>query len=311
MIRHTIFFLALVLWTAPALAGADDSCPDVPGVQKAIVPVDVVALEQQASAGTVDAALALAHEYVALKNYVAAEKWYRFVLYKGDGRGALGLYDMTVAGQAVIPDIETTRQYGFNLIEEDAKKSNGGSAMALGEFYLYGKYVKADYEKAREWFVVAETAGKPMAAYQLGMLYSNGLYYDSLPSVALHHFEKAAAAGLGAATRQVAIAYHTGIGVTKNLDDAITCYMRSAAQGDMLAMRDLGNVYRFERPNAGLAESWLAKAAYLGDPDAHYILGDMFRSSRPQEARQHFMAAAKIKHHLSRVEVDPDYVPHE
>ena len=183
--------------------------------------------------------------------------------------------------------------------------------MALGEFYLQGQYVKVDYEKAREWFAIAEAAGKPMAAYQLGVLYSNGLHYDSMPSVALHHFEKAAAGGVGAATRQVAIAYHTGIGVTKNLDDAMTCYTRSAEQGDILAMRDLGNIYRFDRPNVGLAQNWLSKAANLGDPDAHYILGDMLRYSSPQESRQNFQAAAKKKHHLSRVEVDPDYVPHE
>lgn len=310
--RFSIAFVtALCLWASPVWAGAEDSCPSVPGAQNSFTPADIVDLEQKANGGAPDAAIKLADEYALREDYKNAEKWYRFALYKGDGRGAFGLYDLADAKHADISDADNIRQYGFNLLEEDAKKGNGGSAMALGEFYLQGQYVKTDYDKARAWFVVAEKAGKSMASYQLGILYSNGLHYDSMPSVALHHFENAAAGGVGAATRQVAIAYHTGIGVSKNIDDAIICYTRSAEQGDTLAMRDLGNLYRFDRPDAGLAESWLTKAANLGDSDAHYILGDMLRSSRPEESRQHFIAAAKKKHHLSRVEVDPDYVPHE
>ena len=159
----------------------------------------------------------MAQEYTLTKDVKAAEKWYRFALYKGDGRGSLGLYDLHKSGLLKLDDAENVRQYGLNLIEEDARKGNGGSAITLGRFALYGENRPRNADEARDWFTLAEKAGKPMASYFLGLMYSNGLDYDSLPRVAFHYFEKAAAAGIAPATRQVAIAYHTGIGAEKIL----------------------------------------------------------------------------------------------
>lgn len=300
-----------VLGVTPAFAGPDEACPDVPGQQKPVAVIDLPAVEKEANAGSAEAAITAAKEYAVQKNYSAAEKFYRLALYKNDGRGALGLFELAQGGHIKLDDAEATRQYGMNLIEADAKKGNGGSAVSLGMFYLYGEGVEKDYDLAKTWFELAEAGGKPVGSYMLGLLYTNGLHYDAMPRVAFNYFAKGAAGGIAASTRQVAVAYHTGIGAEKNLEYAITCYTRSAAQGDMLAMRDLGNIYKFERPNAGLSESWYKKAAALGDPDSHYMLAEMYKNSRPQEAKNHYAAAVKVKHHLSRIEADPTYVPHE
>lgn len=198
-------------------ASADESCPSVASTAKINAPVDIKTLEEDAADGDVDAALNLAQEYTLTKDVKAAEKWYRFALYKGDGRGSLGLYDLHKSGLLKLDDAENVRQYGLNLIEEDARKGNGGSAITLGRFALYGENRPRNADEARDWFTLAEKAGKPMASYFLGLMYSNGLDYDSLPRVAFHYFEKAAAAGIAPATRQVAIAYHTGIGAEKIL----------------------------------------------------------------------------------------------
>lgn len=285
-----------------------ESCPAVVSAQPPAV-VDVATLEKEAQAGVVGAAVSLADEYARQKNFAGAEKWYRFALYKGDGQGALGLYDLHRAGSIALDDAENIRQYGLNLIAEDAAKGNGGSAMTMAFLYLNGQFFPKDYDKAKDWFTVAEAANKPAASYQLGLLHSNGLYHDISPRRAFRYFEAAAAAGIAPATRQVAIAYHTGIGTTKNLDRAIVCYTRSAEQGDMLAMRDLGNIYRKDRPNAALSESWFKKAAALGDPDSHYALGMLYQGSSPSESKRHLDEAVKLKHHLARVKADPSYVP--
>lgn len=303
--------------SAPAFAvpNADkavstEACPAVPGVISKPGNADIPALEKRANEGSTSDAIALAQVYADEGKFVEAEKWYRFALYKNDGEGALGLYDLYSAGSIKLDDPEGVKKYGLSLIQSEAQKGNGGAAVSLAFMYLQARYVGRDYEKAREWFIVADEAGKARASYQLGMLYSNGLYFPISSYKAFYYFQRAAAAGIAPATRQVAIAYHMGIGAEKDLDKAITCYTRSADQGDALAMRDLGNIYSKDRPNAGLSVSWYKKAAALGDADSNYRLAELYKNSSPAEAKNYYATAAKKKHHLARVVVDPTYVPH-
>ena len=306
--RFVFFALLTGVPLAPVFAPkGDDPCPDVPGVVSPLIAPDLLLLEQQAQNGSASAAIILSDTYTAQAQYAKAEKWARYSLYKGDGRGAIKLYDLSKAGHITLGDAEKIRQYGFGLIEQDARKGNGGSAVTLGTMYLFGQGVDTDYDKAHDWFVIAEEAGKPMASYQLGVLYSNGLYQPISNRKAFRYFKKAAVGGIAAATRQVAIAYHTGLGAEQNLDQALVCYERSARQGDPLAMRDLGNFYMYERPDRGQSESWHKKAAALGNPDSAYELGIMYKGS--SESKKYFDAATKYKHHMARVQVDPDYVP--
>ncbi|MCC6597505.1 MAG: SEL1-like repeat protein [Alphaproteobacteria bacterium] len=313
--RHLIaaLFLApcLVFAGSPSVNAqeARDVCPAVPSAHPPAAAPDLAALKEEAQDGSIGSAISLANEYARLKNFPEAEKWYRLVLYKGDGKGALGLYELSKKGAIKLDDAEGVKRYGLGLIEADASKGNGGSAMTMAELYLTGQSYATDYDKAREWFIIAAQAGKPAAFYELGLLHSNGLYHEIAPVQALRYFKAAAAAGIAPATRQVAIAYHMGSGVAKDLDQAIICYTRSAEQGDVMAMRDLGNIYRIDRPNAGLSESWYKRAAALGDVDAHYALGMLYENTNPPASQNHLAEAVKLKHHLARVKSDPSYVP--
>ncbi len=291
-----------LLQGSPALAQQYDPCPDVPAPAGSTgAPPSLETLEEEAQAGSVGSAITLGYRYAGEEDYAKAEKWFRYALYKGDGRGALGLYSLSEEGQVKLEDPEAIKKYGLNLIEQDARSGNGGSAITMAMMYLYGQGLEKDYDQAHDWLVIAEESGKPRASYELGVLYSNGLFQAVSPRKALHYFKKAAAAGIGPATRQVAIAYHTGIGTVKDLNQAIACYERSANQGEVLAMRDLGNIYRMEKPNSGLSNSWYRKAADLGDPDAQYELG----------GSQWLEKAMQQKHHLARIKADPSYVPPE
>lgn len=290
----------LLIQGRPALAQQYDPCPDVPAAADTpqVAPT-METLEQEAQGGSVGSAITLANRYADSGKYPQAEKWFRYALYKGDGRGALGLYTLSKDGHLELEDPEAIKKYGLNLIEVDANNGNGGSAMTMAMMYLYGQGVEKDYQLAHDWLVIAEEAGKLRASYELGVLYSNGLFLPVSPRKALHYFKKAAAGGIAPATRQVAIAYHTGIGTVKDLNQAVKCYERSANQGEVLAMRDLGNIYRIEKPNSGLSNSWFRKAADLGNPDAQYELG----------GSQWLEKAMQQKHHLARVKADPSYVP--
>ncbi|MCK5285081.1 MAG: sel1 repeat family protein [Alphaproteobacteria bacterium] len=294
MIKSIFFSFITFLWiifiSAPVMANAD-----------------MKLLLSEAENGSGSSAISLADEYIILKDYKQAEHWYRFALYKLEGKAALSLYKLHKEGHIMLKDPEEIKKYGFDLMIQNAENGHGSDALSLGHFYMYGKYTKKDYDLAHRWFLAAEKAGKPMASYQLGISYINGLYQNISYRTAIRYFEKASNAGIFRATRQIAIAYHTGIGKSKNIDKAIEYYTKAAEQGDIFAMRDLGNIYGRERPDRALQKSWLEKSAAHNNADANYYLGVFYKKINPVKSKKHFKSASDMKHHLARIEIDETY----
>jgi len=223
-----------------------------------------------AKAGSIKAAVELGEAYEVKKNFSEAEKWYRFAFFKDDPMGALHLYDMNKNGYVVIQNAEKLKNIGLKLLKKSADKGDGGSALDLGHFYLFGKYLDGDYTLAHHYFMVAHRVGKPMASYRLGMSYLEGLYHNINANKAMYYLQTASDAGIGRASRQIAIAHHLGIGKPKNIDRAIEYYTKAASEGEGLAMRDLANIYNHEFNDPNLHEKWLLEAVKFDVSDAHY-----------------------------------------
>lgn len=84
--------------------------------------------------------------------------------------------------------------------------------------------------------------------------------------------------------------------------------MRSAAQGNVAAMRSLGQLNMFGRssPDRAQAEKWLQAAADRGDSEAQHLLGVLLLDAkgaarRPAEAYKWLLLAAQRGHLLSGV----------
>ncbi len=295
--RKYILLLIVIICSNSQIAEAQDNTPTL----------DIATLQQQIDGGSTKAAIILAKSYEDLKEYKKAEHWYRYALYKGTGKAALNLYRMHEKGMITLKKPESFKQIGISMIMEESEQGSASSALILAVLYLQGKYIKSDYALSYKWFLVAEEGGKPTASYHLGVSYINGLYHNISARKALMHFKRASDGGIAEATRQVAIAYHSGIGTNKSLNTAIQFYDKSVQQGSILAMRDLANIYRDDIKDNAKYKYWLEKAANGGDFDAHYYLGLMYKNNNPQKSNKHFWIAAKMKHHLARMQVDKKY----
>ncbi len=264
-------------------------------------------LINDANNGSAKAAYDLGEIYVSQKNYSEAEKWLRFSWFKDEAKAALLLYDLASKNHIEFKDAEQTKKIALNSLYQKAEQGQGSAALDLGHFYLYGEFIEGDYQKAYDYFKIADRANKPMASYRLGMSYIEGLYHPINSRMAMHYFERASMGGVGRASRQLAIAYHLGIGKPKDINKAITYYEKAVDEGEALAMRDLANIYGDEIKDPQKREVWLLKAADQDISDAHYMLGELYKTSNPVKSTKHFKAAAAMKHHLSRIEIDENY----
>lgn len=90
-----------------------------------------------------------------------------------------------------------------------SENSESDTQLKVGDSYYYGKGVKIDYQKAKEWYLKSAEKGNPVAQLKLG-----GIYYD-------------------------------GLGVRQDYQKAIGWYLKSAAQGNSIALYYLGDIYLY------------------------------------------------------------------
>lgn len=93
-----------------------------------------------------------------------------------------------------------------------------------------------------------------------------------------------------------------------NVSEGEGWLVKSAAQGNVAAMRSLGQLNMFGRssPDRAQAEKWLQAAADRGDSEAQHLLGVLFLDAkgaarRPAEAYKWLLLAAQRGHLLSGV----------
>lgn len=108
--------------------------------------------------------------------------------------------------------------------------------------------------------------------------------------------------------------YMLGVALTNakppllNVSEGEGWLMKSAAQGNVAAMRSLGQLNMFGRssPDRAQAEKWLQAAADRGDSEAQHLLGVLLLDAkgaarRPAEAYKWLLLAAQRGHLLSGV----------
>lgn len=120
--------------------------------------------------------------------------------------------------------------------------------------------------------------------------------------------EPLAKAGDAGAQYQLGVLYYNGKGVAENEKKAVDLLTRSAQQGNVIAMYQLGNAFTFGNDTPRLvadadieAATWYYKAAKLDNADAQYSLGLLFMAGKglvksEKEATYWMQQAAKNGH---------------
>lgn len=299
-IKSLLIVGGLVSFCAPATLAQD-----IVALPAAEASIQIEALTEEAKGGDVSSAFKLAKLLVNEQHYGKAEPWLRFAFFKGNGRAALSLYDLHVAGHLELEDATKIRDIGLMMVQDNASKDAlGSSALVLARHYMKGQYGPADYQKALYWLRESHIKGNVKATYMLGNFYMDGLLHSSMPRKALHYYDIAAGKGFADAIYELAVAHHTGIGRKKDIDSAIQYYQKAADQGHVRAMRDLASIYSYDLPDQEKRKSWLERAAALQDIDAHYYLGEMIEGTDPERAIFHYKKASEQKMHMARVKLE-------
>ena len=185
-------------------------------------------------------------------------------------------------------------------LTEKAKKGDVEAQTELGEIYLQGNGVKADYKKSMEWSKKAAEKKNYRAMRNIGILYLEGLGVKKDYKKAFDSFSSSVDGGDAQGPRYLGIMSENGLGVKKSLDDAEFYYEIGDSSGDLVSSYRLGKLYEKVGDYAKSIEFY-KKTEDRMDKDAapmYEALGDLYSNGKgveksTKEAREYYEKAIK------------------
>ncbi len=185
-------------------------------------------------------------------------------------------------------------------LTEKAKKGDVEAQAELGEIYLQGNGVKADYKKSMEWSKKAAEKKNYRAMRNIGILYLEGLGVKKDYKKAFDSFSSSVDGGDAQGPRYLGIMSENGLGVKKSLDDAEFYYEIGDSSGDLVSSYRLGKLYEKVGDYAKSIEFY-KKTEDRMDKDAapmYEALGDLYSNGKgveksTKEAREYYEKAIK------------------
>lgn len=122
-----------------------------------------------------------------------------------------------------------------SLLKPAADEGDAEAALFLGNIYLYGSGVPADFAAARRYLEVAAREGRVDALYNLGSIYDKAIGVPRDPQQAMRWFGLAADQRDPQAQLNLALFYLRGDGVDKDIGLAEQWLRRAAGNGNKRA----------------------------------------------------------------------------
>lgn len=126
-----------------------------------------------------------------------------------------------------------------SILEDLANKGSIASLWYLGDAYASGRYVVKNLEKARTFYLRAETSGWLPASYRLGRIYFTSGDYKS----AFEAFSRGTAKGYIPAVYRLGMMYKDGLGMQKAVSTSVALLSEADSKGHLFAKRDLAGLY--------------------------------------------------------------------
>lgn len=262
--------VAILLVSATGVFGAIPSF--------AMNPEELALTRQAAENGSAAAQVLLAIAYLngdagLAKDGRLAAQWFERAALQGNGYAEGRLADLYADGIGVAKSMKIAADWR----ERAARRGNVDAQFKLGEMYLEGIGVPQDRPRARDWLQAAAEDGHREAAYLLARMYREGLGGPEDPVLADHWLYKSAVRGFAAAEELISwiksfghtydktvspealrrlaedgdaeAQYQLGLrcylgkgGEKRDLPQAVKWFERAAAQGQVMAMRNLAHV---------------------------------------------------------------------
>ena len=177
----------------------------------------------------------------------------------------------------IYPDTSDLVGVDQSIIDR-AKQGYVDEQVHLGALYYRGAGVEKNYQKARQWFLLASKQGNRAAQFNLGVIFGNGQGVPKDYEKAAYWYRKAADQGDRNAQYSIGGFYDRGLGVSQDHKVAVQWYKLAANQGLPIAEYDLGVSYfkgeGIEQDNKK-AFYWFSKSAEQGFVSAMGSLSEM------------------------------------
>ena len=198
------------------------------------------------------------------------------------------------------PNIENRQDDKLKELIKKAEKGDISAQTELGEMYLHGNGVKADYKKSMEWSKKAAEKGSYRAMTNIGILYLDGLGVEKDYKKAFDSFSKATDGGDMKGPRYLGIMSEKGLGVKKSLDDAAFYYEIGDSSGDLVSSYKLGKLYEKVGDYAKSIEFYKKAEGRMDKTTApmYEALGDLYADGKgveksTKEAKEYYEKAVK------------------
>jgi TPR repeat protein len=186
--------------------------------------------------------------------------------------------------------IERDQKKSFEYYEKGAELGENKSKAALADFYIEGKLVEKDLDKARSLYQEAfsniqEKAvieNDVSAQFWLGTIYNGGLPILNINidyNQAAEWFQKAAKNNFDYAKNNLGIMYMHGLGVAQDYKKAFELFMEATERQNVIAMSNVANCYyngKGVEKDYSKAAEYHSKAAHLGYANSQEVLGEMY-----------------------------------
>lgn len=193
--------------------------------------------------------------------------------------------------------VEQDLNKSFKYYQQGAELGELRSKTGLAEFYIEGKVVEKDLDKAKELYKEAFEGYHEMAVvdndcvaqFWLGTIYSDGLPILDIAvdyNQAVDWYLKAAQQGHDDAQNNLGIMYTHGLGVAQDYKQAFEWFKKATERKNVAAMSNVANCYyngKGVEQDYSKAAEYHSKAAHLGYANSQEVLGEMYLDGKGVE----------------------------
>jgi len=184
---------------------------------------------------------------------------------------------------SLIAEDNDAKKMSLEQLKQLADKGKHLAMNIIGEKYYYGRGVRKNYKKAREWYEKSAERGNADAMFSLGLMYENAKGVSKDYKKAREWYEKSAERGNDDAMFSIGLMYNNAEGVPKDYEKAIYWYEKAVEKGQDEAMFCLGWLYYYGEGGPvdyAKAKVLFEKAVRRGNADAMLWLGYMYENSQ-------------------------------
>jgi hypothetical protein len=196
---------------------------------------------------------------------------------------------------------------------EELAKTNYPAKVVVGYYYLEGKGINKDVQKAVIWF--KDAISKPHD--DIGRAYGNlaycdeyGLGVDQDPVKAYEYYLLGATNNDNNSYCYLAQCYEFGQGTDKNLDEALKwydkCIKNGTPAGRRMSQVRSGYILAFEKGEMQQGMQFLETAGENGSAAAYYFLGDIYNQGIGNIAIDYTKALSYFKKSINTDQILPD-----